>query len=150
MWMSRRVVPSVIALLMAAEMVLGTALALAQAPNGPFAQLSPGNRRIAQALFEAQDGPVPLTLDQIAARRLERQGWGDVFQGMRAEGRLQARSIGDVMSAYNQRHPGEPDRRPSVTPVERGVGRPAAPVRGPGHADDATAAQPGRGGGRGR
>lgn len=139
----RWIVPGLIGLLMAIEMLLAAATAFAQAPNGPFAQLSPGNQRIAQALFEAQRTR-PLTLDQIAARRLEGQGWGDVFRTMRTEGRVDAPNLGQVMSSYNDRHRGTP----SVdTPRDRVPGRRDDSPRSQGRGDDVSAspAGPGRG-----
>ena len=46
--------------------------AWAQTGTGGFASLSPGDQKIARALFEAQctsGGTTPLTLDQIAAKK---------------------------------------------------------------------------------
>jgi hypothetical protein len=153
MWMIRWVVPGLIGLLMATELVLSATAAFAQSADGPFAQLSRGNQRIAQAIFEAQNaqrpaGTQPLTLDQIAARRLAGEGWGNVFRTMRAEGRVSAPNLGQAMSAYNERHRATagPDIRSDRIPARRDdVGR------GPGRGDDVSAspAGPGRGVGQG-
>jgi hypothetical protein len=72
------------------------------ATAGDFRQLSPGNQKIAQALFGAQRpataGP-RLTLDQIAELK-ETGGWGKVFRQMKADGLIQARNLGQVVSAH--------------------------------------------------
>ncbi len=148
----RWVVPGLIGLLMATELFFAVAVAFAQAPNGPFAQLSPGNQRIAQALFEGQSqqlprGTRPLTLDQIATRRLEGQGWGDVFRTMRSEARVNATNLGQVMSAYNERHRPDTEPRRSDTSSDRTPARRDDSGRGPGRSDDVNAspAGPGRG-----
>jgi hypothetical protein len=68
-----------------------------------FQQLSPGNQKIAQALFAAEHpvagGATKLTLDQIAELK-ESEGWGKVFRQMKADGLIQARNLGRVVSAY--------------------------------------------------
>src|SRR6266849_5077553 len=72
------------------------------ATAGDFQKLSPGNQKIAQALFAAQRpaaaGP-RLTLDQIAELK-ETAGWGKVFRQMKADGLIQARNLGHVVSSY--------------------------------------------------
>src|SRR5438128_2025794 len=64
----------------------------AVATTGDFQRLSPGNQKIAQALFAAEHpatgGPTKLTLDQIAQLR-ETEGWGRVFRQMKADGLIQ-------------------------------------------------------------
>src|SRR5437763_10666397 len=69
--------------------------------TGAFAELSPGNQKIAQALFDAQrtNGTTrtPLTRDQIAALK-GTEGWGRVFKQMKADGLVQARNLGQVVS----------------------------------------------------
>ena len=68
--------------------VLAAVLSLALMQASAWAQtakLSPGDQKIAQALFEAQtkskSGVQPLTRDQIVAMKSQK-GWGDVFQDM--------------------------------------------------------------------
>jgi hypothetical protein len=109
-----------VGLLMLCEMFLNVPALFAQAPGGAFEQLSPGNQKIARALFEAQPtrlppGTSPLTLDQIAARKLSHQdgGWGRIFADMRTEGRVTTKNLGQAVSSYNHRH--------HVAPVSRGV-----------------------------
>ena len=43
----------------------------------------------------------PLTLDEIAARRQTGQGWGQVFRDMKAQGLVQEKSLGQVVSKYS-------------------------------------------------
>lgn len=77
--------------------------------SGAFAALSPGNQKIARALYEAQTPSAAkgttttskLTLDQIALMKQEGQGWGNVFRDMKAQGRVTARNLGDVVSTSN-------------------------------------------------
>jgi hypothetical protein len=80
---------------------------------GAFDQLSPGNQKIAQALFEAHMAtripgtPPALTPDDIAALKQRGQGWGEVFQQMQAQGLVQEKSLGQVVRTYppHQRTP---------------------------------------------
>ncbi len=76
-------------------------------PTGAFSALSPGNQRIARALFDAQttgastgtsSTATPLTLDQIAAKKQGGEGWGRIFQDMKAQGLVQAKNLGQVVS----------------------------------------------------
>jgi hypothetical protein len=127
-----------------------------------FDQLPPGEQKIVRAVFEAQKtspapgSPTPLTLDQIAARKKAgKNGWGEAFQEMKAQGLVSEKSLGQVVSNYEQRHltsgrmGGERSRGASGKPANEGeasTGRhsgigskPGGPGGGPGH-----------GGGRGR
>lgn len=95
-----------------------TSPASAQATaEGAYAKLSPGNAKVARALYEAQasnttpaaataattsQAPKVLTIDQIAAMK-NGQGWGQVFQSMRALGLVAEKSLGQVVSRYQQR-----------------------------------------------
>jgi hypothetical protein len=70
--------------------------------TGAFQNLSPGGQRIAQSLFSAQHPPTgtqALTLDQIATMK-GREGWGRVFKEMKADGLVQARNLGQVVSGH--------------------------------------------------
>jgi hypothetical protein len=76
-----------------------------------FESLSPGNKRIATALFEAQttsaSGATPMTLEQIAQERRSGRKWGDVFQAMKSQGLIQAETLGQVLGRYDRaRHSG--------------------------------------------
>ena len=80
-------------------------VAAAQSP-GAYESLSPGNKRIAVALFEAQKSSTAdaraLTLDQIAHERRSGKGWGDVFQAMKSQGLIDAETLAQVLGRYNR------------------------------------------------
>jgi len=83
--------------------------AIASVPSpSAYESLSPGNKRIATALFEAQKTltagtPTPsLTLDQIARERRSGKSWGDIFQGMKSQGLIQAETLGQVLGRYDR------------------------------------------------
>jgi len=119
---------------------------------GAYQKLSPGHQKVARALFEAQsapttttttkgaskttspspsaapsagsaNGPKPLTLDQIAAMKQSGTGWEQVFRQMRAQGLLTDKSIGQVVTRYNQSRP--PSASVVTTGSEAGRGSPA-------------------------
>lgn len=108
--MTRWMIAIGIGLLMLCEMLFAASTLFAQTPGGAFEQLSPGNQKLARALFEAQPsrlppGTRPLTLDEIAARKQSGGGgWGRVYSGMKAEGLTTTRNVGQAVSGYNHRH----------------------------------------------
>ena len=71
--------------------------------TGSFDSLSPGNQKIANALFAAQKTTgttlTPLTKNQIADLK-GTEGWGKVFKEMKADGLLEAKNLGQVVSGY--------------------------------------------------
>jgi hypothetical protein len=71
--------------------------------TGAFDKLSTGNQKVASALFQAQNGSTstPLTLDEIAAKKQSGNGWGEVFKSMQAQGLVQEKNLGQVVSKYN-------------------------------------------------
>ena len=75
---------------------------------GQTTKLSPGDQKLAQALFEAQtkskSGVQPLTRDQIVAMKSQK-GWGDVFKDMKSKGLVTQRNLGQVVSEFDRRHP---------------------------------------------
>jgi hypothetical protein len=99
--------------------------------SGVYQKLSPGNQKVARALFEAQTVPMtmttttagkpsapapvpsassangrkPMTLDQIAAMKQNGTGWEYVFRQMRSQGLLTEKNMGQVMARYNQSRP---------------------------------------------
>ena len=99
---------------------------------GSYQSLSPGNQKIAQALFEAQTTPTstggttattPLTRDQIAALK-GTTGWGHVFTQMRAQGLVQAKNLGQVISGYeHQTHGHQGAAAGDTVVVTNGSGR---------------------------
>jgi len=105
---------------LAALVLVGTTVASAESPSTPsgppatpatsspsgYDSLSPGNKRIATALFDAQKtsttGTPTLTLDQIARERRSGKSWGDVFQAMKSQGLIQAETLGQVLGRYDR------------------------------------------------
>jgi len=88
-------------------------------PTGNFDSLSPGNQKIANALFSAQKTTgttTPLTKNQIAGLR-STEGWGRVFKTMKADGLVTAKNLGHVVSSYNH------SQRSSTTSTARGSSR---------------------------
>ena len=75
-------------------------------PGGPYEQLSPGNQKIAQALFQAQQGSTtkPLSLDEIAAMK-QKNGWGVIARDMRSRGLIQG-NLGQAVSQFNHQSKG--------------------------------------------
>ena len=90
-------------------------------PNaGAFDKLSPGNQKIAQALFDAQkaSGAPPrsrLSLDDIAAMKLNGQGWGNVFKELKAKGLVAEKNLGQVVSKYQRQQRGTTPGRVATT-----------------------------------
>jgi hypothetical protein len=85
--------------------------------EGAYQRLSTGNAKIARVLYDAQVANTPsgatttasgpsasktLTIDQIAAMK-QGQGWGQVFQSMKALGLLAEKNLGQVVSRYQHR-----------------------------------------------
>ena len=91
--------------------LLGAVLALTLTQAGAWAQtskLSPGDQKVARALFEAQStsksGSQPLTLDQIVAMK-SHEGWGEVFKKMKSQGLLTQKNLGQAVSDFERHHP---------------------------------------------
>jgi hypothetical protein len=91
-----------------------------------FDSLSPGNQKIANALFSAQHTTgtnlTPLTKDQIAGLK-GTEGWGKVFKQMKSDGLVQARNLGQVVSAHQ--HQLNAARNGSTTATSAARGRTA-------------------------
>ena len=94
-----------------------TAAAVTQ-PTAPgaFETLSPGDQKMARALYEAQKSVKaprrPLTLDQIGARRQSGQGWGEVFNTMKSQRLVQTKNLGQVVADHTRPvATGQGDRR---------------------------------------
>lgn len=138
---------------------------------GAFNKLSPGNQKIARALFQAQQtsqsptsgAAKPLTLDQIAAMKQGGKGWGEIFHDLKAQGLVQEKNLGQVMSKYHhqQRMASSGTTATSRTPSTGGKGKPGPSLSsgrggsgmsaagGNGHGRHA-GGNSGSGGGRGR
>ena len=105
--------------------------------EGAYEKLSTGNAKIARALYDAQVSNTTsgsttttgggtttsrtLTLDQIAAMKQSGQGWGQVFQTMKAQGLVVDKNLGQVVSRYQHRSTGA-----VTTAANRSAGGPAA------------------------
>lgn len=113
-----------------------------------FDALSPGNQKIARALFEAQQptatGGAPLDLNEIADLK-GKTGWGNVFKEMKSEGLIGAKNLGQVVSSheYDLSHSatlGAGNSGGTLTVTTAG-GQTAA--TGPGHSNGAESAEHG-------
>lgn len=112
-----------------------------QPSGGAYAALSPGNQKIAQALFSAQattptttgTAAKPLTLDQIAAMKAGGQGWGQVFHQMKSEGLVQDKNLGQTISRSNHATHLAGSTHPTI--VTTASGHSAAVGAAPGHAE---------------
>lgn len=67
--------------------------------------LSPGNRLIAEALYNAQkvgalNGRQPWSLERVAMARTSGSNWGEVFQHMKQDGLVEAETLGQVVTWY--------------------------------------------------
>lgn len=117
--MNRWMPEALLGIVVLAAVLLSANLGMAQTSSTPpvtstpsstsaFDRLSPGNQKIAKALFEAQGsnpaGTKSLTLDQIAAKKQSGQGWGEVFKTMKSQGLVTQKNLGQVVSSYNHRH----------------------------------------------
>jgi hypothetical protein len=118
-------------------LLLGVATASptsAQTPglvSGAFERLSPGNQKVARALFDAQaaltqPSPTPnsgvgktLSLDEIAAQKHNGTAWGQVFSAMKARGLLREKDLGQVVSRYEHQSSGTMAAAPKSKPAER-------------------------------
>lgn len=114
--MFRWLVAGFIALVALASVWGSAVLAQTTAPTaqtsstpGAFDSLSPGNQKIARALYDAQTTgsggtttTQPLTLDEIAAKKQSGQGWGNVFKDLKAQGLVQEKNLGQVVSRQHR------------------------------------------------
>lgn len=112
-------------------------------PNaGRFAALPTGERKIAQSLYDAQSGSgsgttTVMSRDDIAAARGTQGGWGQVFRSMQADGLVQQRNLGQVVSGSHHTA-GHHAATVTATPVTVSYGNGATTggtvtVKGTGH-----------------
>ncbi len=97
--------------------------------TGAFEKLSPGDQKIARALFEAQTtsgGATPLTLEQIAAKK-KHTGWGEMFKQMKAQGLVTDKNLGQAVSNFESHHP-EVAAKPDVSKPDK-VEKPDKPEK---------------------
>ena len=80
------------------------------APGGAFESLSPGNQKIALAIFDSQQrmaASAPTkqnSLDEIAQMKRDGKGWGVVFKDMK--GQVQDKNLGQAVSRFNRSNGG--------------------------------------------
>lgn len=64
---------------------------------GAYDTLPPGNKSIAESLYNAQTGPTYWTRDQIATAKMSGDGWGEIFHEMKRDGLITEKSLGQVI-----------------------------------------------------
>jgi hypothetical protein len=97
--------------------------------SGAYERLSPGNQKVARALFDAQAAVAPsaatggasrtLSLDEIAAQKQNGTAWGQVFGAMKARGLLRDKDLGQVVTRYEHQSSGAMAAAPKSKPAER-------------------------------
>ena len=70
--------------------------------NGSFGELSPGNQKIAEALFTAQpEGAAgAMDVDHIAQLKQDGMGWGQIFKYMDEKNLTTTKNLGQAVSSY--------------------------------------------------
>lgn len=104
-----------------------------EATESGFDSLSPGNRKIAEALFQGQsdggegDSATGWTRDDIALAKQDGQGWGQIFKQMKEDGLVDARNLGQLVSRHNRtlngslnKGPGAAESEPSLDDIADG------------------------------
>ncbi len=74
-----------------------------------YEQLSPGNQKIADSLFEAQQGgdaAASWSVDDIALAKKKGTGWGNIFRRMKEDGLVPEKSLGQIISGRGNTGPG--------------------------------------------
>ena len=136
-------------------LVLAVAVGAAGAQTATqYDNLSPGNQKIVDALYNAQPKPTTtstgststttptyLSKDDIAAMHQDGKGWGVIFKDMKANGQLQpdVRNLGQLVSGKYQPQSGTSGSTTITTASGRSqvLGKPdAAGKPGKGHFDD--------------
>ena len=118
-------------------------------PNeGAFDKLSPGNQKIAQALYDAQPQgtsgstttTTSMSLNDIAAMKQSGKGWGVVFKDMKAQGSLppDVKNLGQLVSGKYQ-----PQSTSGSTTITSASGKSQTTGKsGKGHFDDSASGGP--------
>jgi hypothetical protein len=137
----------------------GTTPTVTDPATGSFSKLSPGNQRIATAIFESQKVTTPpppptggtggtttgtgtgttvvtppapknLTLDKIAYMKLhDKKGWGVIFKDLQKQGLVTEKNLGQAMKTYNEKRHVE---TASTTSGTSSIGRDFMNGSGPG------------------
>ena len=111
-------------------------------PNaGAFDTLSPGNQKIARALYDAQPSNTQTySRDDIAAMKQSGKGWGVVFKDMKANGQIppDAKNLGQLVSGKYQ-----PQSTSGSTTITSASGKSQTTGKsGKGHFDDSASGGP--------
>ena len=114
-----------------------TDTAAAPATSSAYQRLSSPNQKIAMALYSAQtpsasktaSSPKSLTLEQIAALKESGKGWPEIFQTLHAQGLVQEKSLGAVVSRFDH-----PSSYPVGARAPISASSKAYPKNRPGHA----------------
>jgi hypothetical protein len=122
-WLSALVIGTVAQSLALGSGAVAQTKSMTSAPA--FDKLSLGNQKVAASLLQAQTpgtsptgSPIrPLTLQQIASKRLSGQSWGQIFREMKAQGLVQEKSLSQVVSRYGQ--VADSELRPTATGATR-------------------------------
>ena len=88
----------------------------------PFDELSPGNQKITESLFDAQqaeDGDNSWSLDEIATAKQEGTGWGNVFKQMKEDGLVEEMNLGQIISGQGKTGPAYGDAHTNKTNTAR-------------------------------
>ena len=93
------------------------------APDGAYSKLLVGDQRTVHALYAAQQHalgntssparPEGLSLDEIAAMKLNSYGWSHVFDEMTSRGLIQEKNFGQVIRKYGRNPSIMTNREPS-------------------------------------
>jgi len=105
-WLSGLVIGTVAPVLAVGAGAIAQTKSVTSAPA--FDKLSLGNQKVAASLHQAQTAGTsstgsptrPLTLQQLAVKRLSGQSWGQIFREMKAQGLVQDKSLSQVVSRY--------------------------------------------------
>ena len=77
--------------------------------TGLYDQLSSGNQKIAEALFQAQQGggaTASWSIEDIALVKRQGSEWGNVFRRMKEDGLLLEKNLGQIISGRGKIGPG--------------------------------------------
>jgi hypothetical protein len=133
-WLSALVIGTVAPSLALGSGAVAQTKSMTSAPA--FDKLSLGNQKVAASLYQAQTAgtsptgsPIrPLTLQQIASKRLSGQSWGQIFREMKAQGLVQEKSLSQVVSRYGQ--VADSERGTTATSASRASAAGGAPLEG--------------------
>ena len=92
-----------------------------------YNQLSPGNQKIAVALFQAQQGggaTASWSIEDTALVKRQGAGWGNVFRRMKEDGLVLEKNLGQIISGRGKIEPGRGFKTvafPTLRPVRSNV-----------------------------